>query len=125
MPWVSSCTPWPTTFVGFWGLTLVIPMTVLVEDYWHEISDGLADHGIPVHHFVLHADQETLRDRIAGENSVSSTFRLRYLEPYAEAARTWLHEEAEAIDTSHITQARTAALIAAGVHSAHTSRNAQ
>jgi hypothetical protein len=32
-----------------------------------------------------------------------STFRLAHLEPYAEASRTWLHDEAEVIDTSHLT----------------------
>ncbi|MEV7622863.1 hypothetical protein [Actinoplanes sp. NPDC089786] len=36
---------------------------------------------------------------------------LKYLEPYAEAARTWLHQEAEVIDTTHLTQAQAAAQI--------------
>jgi hypothetical protein len=49
------------------GGTLVMPMTVLVEQYWREISAGLAHHGIPVRHFVLHADQDTLRGRIVGD----------------------------------------------------------
>src|ERR1700712_457001 len=40
--------------------TLVMPMTVLVGSYWREISDGLAAYDIPIRHFVLHADQETL-----------------------------------------------------------------
>jgi hypothetical protein len=34
------------------------------------------------------ADQETLRGRIKGEHAIPSPFRLQYLEPYAEAART-------------------------------------
>lgn len=29
------------------GGTLVMPMTVLVESCWREISDGLTEHGIP------------------------------------------------------------------------------
>ena len=44
-----------------------------------------------------------------------SPFRLKYLEPYAEAARTWLHDEAEVIDTSHITPDQAAALIASAL----------
>jgi hypothetical protein len=94
-------------------------MTVLVERYWREISAGLDRHAIPVRHFVLHADQDTLRGRIAGDTVVgpNSTFRLEYLEPYAEAARTWLHDEAEVVDTTHITPAEAARQIAAAVKS--------
>ena len=90
-------------------------MTVLVEQYWLEISSGLAEHAIPVRHFVLHADQLTLRGRIEREHPVPSPFRLRYLEPYAEAAATWLHREAEVVDTTHLTQAQAARQIAEAV----------
>ncbi|SEP39038.1 hypothetical protein [Amycolatopsis saalfeldensis] len=87
-------------------------MTVLVEPYWREISTGLARHGIPVRHFVLHADQDTLRRRIEDAHPVPSRFRLQYLEPYAEAARTWLHREAEVVDTTQLTPAQAARRIA-------------
>ncbi len=99
------------------GGTLVMPMTVLVEEYWREIAAGLAGHGIPVRHFVLHADQETLRGRIAGDTVVGpdSSFRLRYLQPYAEAARAWLHAEAEVVDTTRLTPGRVALRIAEAV----------
>ncbi len=98
------------------GGTLVMPMTVLVESYWREISGGLTEHGIPIHHFVLHADQATLRDRIQNDKDLGpSTFRFEYLEPYAEAAHTWLHKEAEVIDTTHITADQAAQQIADSV----------
>ena len=93
-----------------------MPMTVLVESYWREISDGLTEYGIPIQHFVLHADQATLRDRIQNDIDLGpSTFRFAYLEPYAEAARTWLHDEAEVIDTTHITPNQAAQQIAHSV----------
>jgi hypothetical protein len=92
-----------------------MPMTVLVEPYWREIRTGLAHHAIPVRHFVLHAHQDTLRGRIEGEHPVPSPFRLKYLEPYAEAARTWLHAEAQVVDTTHLTPARAALQIAESV----------
>ncbi len=88
------------------GGTPVMPRTVLVEQYWREISTGLAQHAIPVRHFVLHADQDTLRRRIEGDVLLDpSLFRLGYLESCAEAARTWLHDEAEVVDTTHLTPA--------------------
>jgi hypothetical protein len=70
-----------------------------------------------VRHFVLHADQDALRRRIAGDFVVgpNSSFRLKYLEPYAEAARTWLRDEAEVVDTTHLTPAETALQIAQAV----------
>ncbi|QHK22526.1 AAA family ATPase (plasmid) [Pseudarthrobacter psychrotolerans] len=100
----------------FTGGTLVMPMTVLVESYWREISGGLIEYGIPIRHFVLHADQATLRERIQNDKVLGpSTFRFSYVEPYAEAARTWLHNEAEVIDTTHITAAEAAQQIADSV----------
>lgn len=115
-PWRPLVVETARHVLDYTGGTLVMPMTVLVEQYWREISGGLADHGIPVRHFVLHADQDTLRGRIEGDGVLGpSPFRLAYLEPYAEAARTWLHAEAEVIDTTHLTPAEVAQRIAGAV----------
>lgn len=112
-PWRPLVVETARRVLDYTGGTLVMPMTVLVEQYWREISAGLAQYAIPVRHFVLHADQETLRRRIAGDVVMGpSAFRFAYLEPYAEAARTWLHAEAEVVDTAHITPAQAARQIA-------------
>lgn len=64
-----------------------MPMTVLVEDYWREISGGLTEHGIPVRHFVLHVDPTTLRDRIENDTDLGpSPLRFAYMQPYAEGS---------------------------------------
>jgi predicted kinase len=107
-PWRPLVVETAVRVLDYVGGTLVMPMTVLVEAYWREITSGLAEHGIDVRHFVLHADQDTLRRRIEGEHPTPSPFRLQHLEPYAEAARTWLHAEAEVVDTTHLTQAQAA-----------------
>ncbi|MFI8232292.1 AAA family ATPase [Streptomyces sp. NPDC085900] len=115
-PWRPLVVETARRVLDYAGGTLVMPMTVLVERYWREISTGLAEHAIPVRHFVLHADQETLRGRIEGDTVMGpSPFRLRYLEPYAEAARTWLHAEAEVVDTTHLTPEEAALRIAGAV----------
>ncbi|MEU8950379.1 ATP-binding protein [Streptomyces sp. NPDC048489] len=113
-PWRPLVVETARRVLGYTGGTLVMPMTVLVEPYWREISAGLARYAIPVRHFVLHADQDTLRARIAGDTVVGpdSPFRLHHLEPYAEAARTWLHAEAEVVDTTHLSPAQAAQRIA-------------
>ncbi|WEG10561.1 ATP-binding protein [Microbacterium horticulturae] len=109
-PWRTLVVETARRILEYTGGILVMPMTVLVEEYWREISTGLAEHGIEVRHFVLHADQETLRGRIAGDVVLGpdSPFRLRYLEPYAEAAKMWLHSAAEVIDTTQLTPGATA-----------------
>jgi len=116
-PWRPLVVETARRVLDYTGGTLVIPMTVLVEGYWREISTGLAQHAIPVRHFVLHADQDTLRGRIANDTVLGpdSPFRLKYLEPYAEAARTWLHAEAEVVDTTHLTPTDAALRIAEAV----------
>lgn len=116
-PWRPLVVETARRVLDYTGGTLVMPMTVLVEQYWREISTGLAQHAIPVRHFVLHADQDTLRARIAGDTVLGpdSWFRLKYLEPYAEAARTWLHGAAEVVDTTHLTPAEAALRIAEAV----------
>ncbi|MFE7390150.1 ATP-binding protein [Streptomyces sp. NPDC057582] len=125
LPRTDNFQPWPPWrplvvetahhVLDYTGGTLVMPMTVLVEQYWREISTGLAQHAIPVRHFALHADQDTLRGRIEADTLLPSPFRLTYLEPYAEAARTWLHDEAEVVDTTHLTPAQAALQIAEAV----------
>jgi hypothetical protein len=115
-PWRPLVVETAHRVLDYAGGTLVMPMTVLVEQYWREISTGLAGHAIPVRHFVLHADRERLRGRIEGDTVMGpSPFRLRYLEPYAEAARTWLHAEAEVVDTTHLTPEQAALRIAGAV----------
>jgi hypothetical protein len=116
-PWRPLVVETARRILDYTGGTLVMPMTVLVEQYWREISDGLADHDIPVRHFVLHADQSTLRRRIEGDPLLGpSQFRLRYLDPYAEALHTWLQDEAEVIDTTNLTPAQAAQQIAEDVN---------
>ncbi|MCO1593803.1 AAA family ATPase [Micromonospora sp. RHAY321] len=111
-PWRQLVVETARSVLDYTGGTLVMPMTVLVEQYWREISTGLAHHAIPLRHFVLHSDQHTLRARIETEHPVPSPFRLKYLQPYAETARTWLHAEAEVVDTTHLTPAQAALQIA-------------
>lgn len=115
-PWRPLVVESAYRILDYTGGTLIMPMTVLVEQYWREISSGLAEHGIPIRHFVLHADYETLRKRIAGDTVMGpSTFRVKYLLPYQEAAHTWLHSAADVVDTTHLSAPDVALQIAESV----------
>ncbi|MFT4218102.1 MAG: ATP-binding protein [Micropruina sp.] len=116
-PWRPLVVETARRILEYTGGTLVMPMTVLVEPYWREISEGLHHYGIRVRHFLLHADSDTLRQRIAGDTVLGpSEFRFSYVTPYAEAFRTWLSSEAEVIDSTHLTPAQAASAIADAVN---------
>lgn len=112
-PWRPLVVETARRILDYTGGALVMPMTVLVEPYWREISQGLASYEIPVHHFVLHANQNALANRIQDDSVMGpSTFRFRYLLPYAEAFEAWLKNEAMVIDTTGITPSQAALEIA-------------
>lgn len=112
-PWRPLVVETARRVLDYTGGTLVIPMTVLVEPYWREISDGLAAHSIPVRHVLLHADQDALRSRIEGDAVMGfSAFRMRQLDLYAEAYESWLRDETEVVDTTHLTPREAAQRIA-------------
>ncbi|RPK82729.1 MULTISPECIES: AAA family ATPase [Streptomyces] len=100
------------------GGTLVVTQTVLVEAYWQEIHDGLTKAGIPVHHFLLHTDRDTLVGRIetdtAPESADARRWRLDHLTDYEQALH-WLRREAQVIDTTGIVPARVAEAVLEGV----------
>lgn len=55
--------------------------------------------------------------RIAEDAALGpSTFRMAYREPNAEAARTWLHDQAQVIDTTLLTHRQAALRIADAVN---------
>jgi hypothetical protein len=112
-PWRPLVVETARRVLDFTGGILVMPMTVLVEQYWSEIRDGLAAHSIPVRHFVLHADRATLERRIENDAVLGpSSFRRAHLDAYAEAAASWLGREADMIDTVGRTPAQVAHRIA-------------
>lgn len=114
-PWRPLVVETARRVLDYTGGTLVMPMTVLVEQYWREISSGLATYAIPVRHFVLHADPGALRARIQNDTVMGpSTFRFGYVDAYAEAAQDWLHAQATVVDTTHLTAAQAAIKIANG-----------
>ncbi|WP_431221239.1 AAA family ATPase [Leifsonia xyli] len=115
-PWRALVVETARRLIEYTGGTLIMPMTVLVEEYWREISAGLAGHGIPVRHFVLHADEATLLHRIEKDEVLGpSNFRRAYVDAYAVAAAGWLHDAAEVVDTTGLTPSQVAARVAASL----------
>jgi hypothetical protein len=109
VPWRRLVVETAAQILDYAGGTLVMPQTVLNRQYWDEFDSGLAVKRIPVRHFVLHGDRDTLVRRI--ENDRSTGWRLRHVDVYEEAL-PWLSQAGELIDTSSSTVAEVAQEIA-------------
>ncbi|MFJ8857756.1 NUDIX domain-containing protein [Streptomyces sp. NPDC102451] len=99
---------------------LVVPMTLLRQEYRDEIFGGLASRRIPVRHVLLSPEETILRKRIAEREEFADdpehSERVRqwayeHIEPY-RAALGWITADAHTIDTSALTPYQTAERIA-------------
>ncbi|GAA3378789.1 NUDIX hydrolase [Streptomyces sannanensis] len=101
------------------GGVLVVPMTLLRQEYRDEIFGGLASRRIQVRHVLLTPEETILRQRIAGREDPEfpdTQDRIRqwaydHIEPYKEALG-WLVPDAYIVDNTHITPRETAERIA-------------
>ncbi|MFF9497486.1 NUDIX hydrolase [Streptomyces flaveolus] len=109
--------------LGELGGTLVVPMTLLRQDYRDEIFGGLAARRIAVRHVLLAPAETILRERIAARevpDAADGEIRARqwsydHIEPYRNALASWLTADAHPVDTSGLTPFETAARIAEAV----------
>ncbi|HBF83663.1 MAG TPA: ATP/GTP-binding protein [Streptomyces sp.] len=101
---------------------LVVPMTLLRQEYRDEIFGGLASRRIPVRHVLLSPEETILRQRIADRErsaggpapSGGAGWAYDHIAPYREALN-WLTGDALTIDTSTLTPYETAERIAEAV----------
>ncbi|MEV7148164.1 NUDIX domain-containing protein [Streptomyces sp. NPDC093084] len=108
------------------GGTLVVPMTLLRQEYRDEIFGGLAARRIAVRHLCLTPAETILRERIAGReippDLPDGEMRVRQwsydrIEPYRAALASWIAADAHLVDTSALTPYETAVYIAEAVGS--------
>lgn len=107
------------------GGVLVVPMTLLRQEYRDEIFGGLAARRIPVRHVLLAPAETILRKRIAGREVPpelpDGEIRVRqwaydHIEPYRAALASWLLADAHPVDTGALTPHDAALRIAEAVH---------
>lgn len=94
---------------------LIVPMTLLRQEYRDEIFGALAARRIPVRHVLLHADETILRTRIeqSGDNEggLDRSWCRGQLPAY-RAALEWLTADAHTVETSRLTPRQTAEQVA-------------
>lgn len=108
------------------GGVLVVPMTLLRQEYRDEIFGGLASRRIPVRHVLLHTEETILRERIAGRevpgmSAADVEVRVRqwaydHIQPYLTAL-DWITVDAHVVDGTHSTPYEAAEAIAEAVRS--------
>ncbi|MER5279948.1 NUDIX domain-containing protein [Streptomyces sp. NPDC002809] len=105
------------------GGVLVVPMTLLRQEYRDEIFGGFASRRIAVRHVLLSPEETILRQRIAhraefpdDSGTVGGTGQWAYdrIEPY-RSALDWITRDAHTIDNSALTPRETAERIAEAV----------
>ncbi|MBO0513836.1 NUDIX hydrolase [Streptomyces beijiangensis] len=105
------------------GGVLVVPMTLLRQEYRDEIFGSLAARRIPVRHVLLATDETILRQRIAAreesDGDPEGSERVRqwaydHIDPY-RTALGWLRGDAHVIDNSALTPSGTAERIAEAI----------
>lgn len=113
-PWRGLTIETARQVVEFTGDKLVIPQTVLQREYWDELRDGFAEHGIPFRAFTLHAKREVWAQRVEDDRALEDAmdWRLKH-RPLYEEAMSWLAEETTLIDTTDLTPEETAKRIVA------------
>ncbi|MFD5748788.1 NUDIX domain-containing protein [Streptomyces sp. NPDC127033] len=105
------------------GGALVVPMTLLRQEYRDEIFGGLAARRIAVRHVLLSTDETILRARIAAREDVADDPEVNernrrwcyeHIEPY-RTALDWLTGDAHVIDNTVLTARETAEALAEAV----------
>ncbi|MEV1069963.1 NUDIX domain-containing protein [Streptomyces sp. NPDC050263] len=108
------------------GGTLVVPMTLLRQEYRDEIFGGFAARRIAVRHVLLAPAETILRERIANRevplDLPDGEMRIRqwsydHIEPYHAALASWLTADAHPVDNGALTPQQTAVRIAEAVGS--------
>ncbi|MGW3017986.1 NUDIX hydrolase [Streptomyces longwoodensis] len=106
------------------GGTLVVPMTLLRQEYRDEIFGGLAARRIPVRHVLLAPAETILRRRIAAREVPADLpdgelrprrWAYDHIEPYRAALASWLAADAHLVDTGALTAREAAVRIAEAV----------
>ncbi|MFI1972362.1 ATP/GTP-binding protein [Streptomyces cinnamoneus] len=105
------------------GGVLIVPMTLLRQEYRDEVFGGLAARRIRVRHILLNTDETILRQRIEGRvefaddparsESVRQWAR-DHVQPYREAL-PWLTADAFGVDNSRLTPRETAERVAEAI----------
>lgn len=94
---------------------IIVPMTLIREDYYDEIIGGLRRRGVEVQHFVLCARAETIRRRLRGRFEGKNSWAARQLAACLSAFEGPAFENKIQTDAMSIPEAAEAVAARAGL----------
>jgi len=90
------------------GGDIVVPQTVVVEQYWAEITAGLAERHVALQAFTLNVAPEEHQRRIAADQvETGAADWRRQRRPDFDAALPWLHARTQVVDTTTLSPGET------------------
>ena len=117
-PWAATTVAFISCVHAYTGGPVIVPMTVLDQTLAAALLTALSETA-DLHHLVLHAEPDVLRERIASDRAPVDdpvraarirADRLRRLEDYQSGAENWLlHGAGHVIDTTALTCRQTLA----------------
>lgn len=118
-PWRELVVAALTSLDRYTGRTIVAPQTVVVEQYWDEITSGLTAADVELRAFTLDCTPAEHERRIAGDTVTNATIEgitiddegigwRRHRAPDYRAALPWLTARTEVIDTTTLTPSQVA-----------------
>jgi hypothetical protein len=113
-PWRESVVAVLAALDRYTGRVVLVPQTVVVQDYWTEIAEGLRSQGVELRAFTLDASTEEHEKRIADDGAVppaTAQWRLARAVDF-HGARGWLAQCTTVVDTSGHSPAVVASIIA-------------
>lgn len=96
-----------------YGGILIVPMTILREDYLTEIRAGLTRHGIECQHVLLDVSETELVRRIETDTVETGAreWRLDHVDKYVQN-REWLRANSHVVQSSRLEAEKVAGMIA-------------
>ncbi|WP_368654971.1 AAA family ATPase [Ornithinibacillus sp. 4-3] len=82
--------------------TVIVPMTIFHPQYYEEIVQKLIDEGIPLRHFILYADKNTLLKRLNKRLERGETWAKSQIDRCIEVFNTEITEEKIITDNKSI-----------------------
>ncbi|MGW8490280.1 AAA family ATPase [Streptomyces sp. NPDC055886] len=124
-PWRALTLEFVTSLADYTDGPVIVPMTVLDQQYADEMFTPLRRHPAGFRHIVLHSAAEALEQRIAAgdefpgdpvRSDAVRAYRHRRAADYRNASQNWLHAYSHVLDTSTLTAGQTLQAALAHLH---------
>ena len=80
---------------------IIIPMTIVNPKYYYEIIGKLQNNGVKIHHFILSATKESIKERLIGRGEKNNSWAEQQIDRCLDAFNNEI--SGELVDTTNLT----------------------